>query len=79
MHINDSKKEFDSRGDRHEGIGEGKIGIKAFELIMNDKRLLHIAKILETPKDKGLEKDIENMKILKARIKQGKSSPKKNL
>lgn len=50
FHINDSKKERGSRVDRHEHIGKGAIGLKAFELIMNDPRFFDIPKILETPK-----------------------------
>ncbi len=49
MHLNDSKPELGSRVDRHESIGEGKIGIEAFRLIMNDKRMDDIPLILETP------------------------------
>jgi len=49
MHLNDSKKECGSRVDRHDNIGEGKIGIKGFELLMKDERLNDIPMILETP------------------------------
>jgi deoxyribonuclease-4 len=53
IHLNDSKKELGSRVDRHEHIGRGYIGIKAFELLMNDMRFWDIPKIIETPKQKG--------------------------
>ena len=49
MHLNDSKKELGSRVDRHDSIGEGFIGIEAFERIMNDSRFDGIPLILETP------------------------------
>ena len=49
MHLNDSKKELGSRVDRHHSIGEGFIGIEAFERIMNDSRFDEIPLILETP------------------------------
>ncbi|MCL4229711.1 deoxyribonuclease IV [Candidatus Dependentiae bacterium] len=49
IHVNDSKKELGSRVDRHEKIGKGEIGLKAFELLFNDPRLFAIPKILETP------------------------------
>lgn len=52
LHLNDSKKDFGSRVDRHEHIGEGYIGIEAFKLFMNDKRFVNIPKIIETPKNK---------------------------
>ena len=48
MHLNDSKGELNSRLDRHESIGKGKIGLDGFRLLMNDKRLDNIPLILET-------------------------------
>ncbi|WDN90867.1 deoxyribonuclease IV [Desulfosarcina sp. BuS5] len=65
MHLNDSKKELGSRVDRHEQIGKGFIGLKAFELIMNDNRLRNIPKIIETPKGKeGNKMDRINLDTL---------------
>lgn len=65
IHLNDSKKELGSRVDRHEQIGKGLIGLKAFELIMNDNRLRHIPKIIETPKGKeGNKMDRINLELL---------------
>jgi deoxyribonuclease IV len=49
MHLNDSKKEFGSRVDRHDLIGKGTLGPEVFERLMNDKRFDHIPLILETP------------------------------
>ncbi|XP_065175660.1 probable endonuclease 4 [Sycon ciliatum] len=49
MHLNDSKGELGCHLDRHENIGKGKIGIGAFQFIMNDPRLNDIPLILETP------------------------------
>ena len=48
MHINDSKPELGSRVDRHDSLGEGKIGWDAFKFIMNDDRMDDIPLILET-------------------------------
>jgi deoxyribonuclease-4 len=50
MHLNDSKTPFDSRRDRHELIGEGSLGERAFQQIMNDPQLARVPKVLETPK-----------------------------
>lgn len=50
MHLNDSKAPLGSRRDRHELIGEGAIGEGAFRRIMNDPRLIRVAKVIETPK-----------------------------
>jgi len=69
IHINDSKRELGSRVDRHEHIGKGCIGLKGFELLMNDEKLKNIPKILETPKGKDMKEDIENMNILTALLK----------
>ncbi|MDD2412795.1 MAG: deoxyribonuclease IV [Bacteroidales bacterium] len=49
MHMNDSKKPFGSRVDRHESIGKGTIGTEVFKCIMNDSRFDNIPLILETP------------------------------
>lgn len=50
MHLNDSKTPFNSKRDRHELIGEGSLGDRAFQQVMNDSRLANIAKVIETPK-----------------------------
>lgn len=66
IHLNDTKKAFNTRVDRHEHIGEGCIGQDAFKYIMNDERLSNIPKILETPKFKGSEDaDRINLKLLR--------------
>lgn len=70
IHMNDSKKEFDSGVDRHEHIGKGKINPLAFKLIMNDKNFKNVPKIIETPKsDEDLKHDQENLEVLKSYIK----------
>lgn len=68
-HMNDSKKELGSRVDRHNHIGEGFIGKEGFANIMNDERVAHIPKVLETPKGKEQLEDIENLKVLRSLIK----------
>ena len=50
LHLNDSKTPFNSRRDRHELIGEGSLGERAFLQIMNDARLARVPKVIETPK-----------------------------
>jgi deoxyribonuclease-4 len=52
VHVNDSKTSLGSRVDRHEHIGKGKIGSKAFGRILNHPLLAGRAFILETPIDK---------------------------
>ncbi len=70
IHVNDSLKDLDSRVDRHQHIGEGKIGLGGFRLLMNDKRWAKIPKILETPKEGETEKDMRNLKVLRSLVKQ---------
>lgn len=62
MHINDSKKEFGSRVDRHDSLGIGTIGIIPFQLIMKDARFDNIPLILETPNDEIWATEIELLK-----------------
>ena len=51
IHLNDSMTELGSLSDRHDHIGKGFIGLKAFEYIVNHPKLSDVAFILETPKD----------------------------
>jgi len=51
MHINDSKPPLGSRVDRHHSLGKGEIGLEAFKMIMNDKRMDDIPLVLETIDD----------------------------
>lgn len=64
-HFNDSKFGLGEKRDRHENIGEGKIGLDAFSYILNDSRWQNLASYLEVPgfDDKG--PDAKNIKILK--------------
>ncbi len=68
FHINDSKKEFHSRVDRHEHIGKGHIGVEAFRLLMNDRRFWGLPMCLETPKGPDLKEDKENLGLLRSLI-----------
>ncbi len=66
FHLNDSKKEFNSRVDRHEHIGKGHIGVPAFRLLMNDQRFWGLPMCLETPKGPDLREDKENLTLLRS-------------
>jgi len=68
FHLNDSKKEFHSRVDRHEHIGKGYIGVEAFRLLMNDQRFWGLPMCLETPKGPDLKEDRENLTVLHSLI-----------
>jgi len=64
IHLNDSKRELGSRVDRHEQLGQGKIGVEAFRLLMNDPALRHVPMLLETPKGEEMLEDVENLTLL---------------
>jgi deoxyribonuclease-4 len=69
FHVNDSKKDFATRVDRHEHIGKGFIGLEAFKFLVNDARFLKIPMIIETPKGKDLREDEENLTTLRKLIR----------
>lgn len=65
IHINDSKNPFSSHKDRHEKIGEGSIGVVAFERIINHPALRDLPFFLETPNElDGYAKEIALLKSL---------------
>lgn len=68
IHLNDSKKDLGSKVDRHEEIGQGKIGTELFKLLCTDKRFEDIPKILETPRD-TLDDYARNLNLIKQLIK----------
>ncbi len=68
FHVNDSKREFSSRVDRHEHNGKGKIGHAGFKFLMNDERFRNTPKILETDKGPEMTEDIENMNVLRSLV-----------
>ena len=67
IHINDSKNPFESHKDRHEKIGDGNIGIEAFERIINHPKLKNLPFFLETPNE--LDGYAEEIKVLKSLYK----------
>jgi deoxyribonuclease-4 len=64
MHLNDSKKDFGSKVDRHDSLGKGTLGLEVFECIMNDDRFNGIPLILETPNEDLWEEEIKLLKSL---------------
>src|SRR3989344_4876906 len=67
FHLNDSKIGFGERKDRHEHIGEGKIGIAGFEALAQDHRLQKLNFICETEGDKVMD-DIGILKKMRDTI-----------
>ena len=65
LHLNDSKNPVGAHKDRHEKIGEGYIGINAFEKIVNHPVLSTLPMFLETPNElDGYAKEIELLRSL---------------
>lgn len=63
IHLNDSKNDKASHKDRHEKIGEGKIGLEAITKIINNERIKELPFYLETPNElDGYKKEIELLK-----------------
>jgi deoxyribonuclease-4 len=69
FHLNDSKKGMGPRVDRHEHIGKGGTGLEAFRFLMNNPHFTNHPMVLETPKEKDLKEDIENLKLLRSLIR----------
>lgn len=69
-HLNDSKKPFGSRVDRHEHIGEGHLGLEPFRHIVNDIRFADTPMYLETEKGErdGVNLDAMNLATLRSLI-----------
>lgn len=63
IHLNDSKREFGSRVDRHAHIGQGHIGLEGFRAFVNDPRFSKVPMILETPKEGDMDK--KNLALLR--------------
>lgn len=59
MHLNDNKKTFGSRVDRHALIGKGSLGTEFFIRLVNDPRFDNMPLILETPEPSLWKDEIE--------------------
>ncbi|MFC1752734.1 deoxyribonuclease IV [Thermoproteota archaeon] len=68
VHLNDSKKDFESRLDHHEHIGKGKIGTAGIRRVVREPRLKDPVFILETPKANE-DDDKMNLKVVRKMFK----------
>jgi deoxyribonuclease-4 len=66
-HCNDAKAERGSKLDRHEHIGQGKMGVEAFRRLLNDERWSHCAFVAETPVDEPGDEE-RNVRVLKSLV-----------
>lgn len=65
IHLNDSKNGLGSHKDRHEKIGEGNIGLKSMEAVINHPSLRELPFYLETPNElEGYQQEIAILKSL---------------
>ncbi len=67
IHANDSQSECGSSRDRHEHIGQGKIGLEIFQEIVNLAHTYNIDMICETEWP-GVKKDIELLKKMRSQF-----------
>lgn len=72
LHANDSKTDLGSKIDRHENIGEGKIGLGGFKALLHHPKLVNKPFIIETPGFSKEGPDKKNLDILwkLARVKE---------
>jgi deoxyribonuclease-4 len=64
FHLNDARAGLGSGLDRHQHIGEGRIGLRAFRYLVNHPRLGELPMVLETPKHG--DGDARNLATLRA-------------
>ena len=73
IHANDCTGEIGAHKDRHAWIGDGAIGEAGFAAMLAEKRLEHVAAIIEMPGDIPV-KDVENIARLR-RLRDAVSAP----
>ena len=66
IHANDSKTELGSGKDRHENIGQGTIGVRAFRRMVRNRVLRKAAWLLEVPGIEGNGPGQADVELLKA-------------
>jgi len=75
VHLNDSRKPFGSRVDRHAHIGRGEMGIEPFRCLLTDSRFYGVPMYLETPKEtegegaEEVEMDTVNLNVLQGLLR----------
>lgn len=64
IHLNDSRDPFNSGRDRHDNIGEGKIGKEVMRTFLHNPKFSHLPCILEVPGFDGSGPDKQNVDIV---------------
>lgn len=70
IHLNDSMTDFNSKRDRHQNIGQGKIGDEALARIINQPKFKDIPFILEVPGFEGAGPDKQNVSHVSSLLKE---------
>lgn len=70
VHLNDSRSDLASGIDRHENIGEGRIGLEGFRAWIHHPSLRHLSGVIETPGFDRTGPDRANLERLK-RLREG--------
>ncbi|NQV13095.1 MAG: deoxyribonuclease IV [Parcubacteria group bacterium] len=66
LHGNDSEVPLNARVDRHENIGQGKIGREGFTTLVKNNKLRRVNMIVETPSGEGkIDARVKDIKLLK--------------
>ena len=69
FHLNDAKRGLGTRVDRHEHIGRGELGVRAFRRLLRDDRFAGLPMCIETPKGDDLAEDVENLRVLRGLLR----------
>lgn len=65
FHLNDSKKPFGSRKDRHDNVGSGEIGNAGFGFFLKDPAFRSVPMVVETPvEEEGHQRDVTRLRRL---------------
>jgi deoxyribonuclease-4 len=68
FHLNDSRFGLGSRRDRHEHIGKGALGDRAFRRLVNDPRFARLFGVLETPRAGGADRrNLDRLRRMRSR------------
>ncbi|MFH2105105.1 MAG: deoxyribonuclease IV, partial [Parcubacteria group bacterium] len=66
LHGNDSQVNLNTHVDRHENIGQGKIGQEGFATLVKNSKLRQVNMIVETPSGEGkIDARVRDIKLLK--------------
>lgn len=65
IHANDSMVGLGEKKDRHEHLGQGKIGLEGFRALVQHPKLKKVDMVVETPTEAGMKKDIALLKKMR--------------